>query len=349
MKNVLLTGGGTGGHLAIVKSVKEELLKRGVDVYYIGSLSGQDRLWFEQDCDFKDKLFLSTSGVVNKRGLEKASSLLKLGSAIFKAKSFMKNHKIESVLSVGGFSAAAASFASIITKTPLFIHEQNAIPGRLNQILKPFARQFFSSYGENRIDYPVSTQFFKSARVRTKVESVIFLGGSQGAKAINDFAIQLAPELKRKGINIIHQSGKADFERVKRAYKELKVDADLFDFDKDLVSKIFKADLAVSRAGASTVWELTAAQIPTLFIPYPYAAGDHQYYNALHHEKEGAGWVVRQDMLTQEIFWNIFDSDIEKVSRRLKRLISPNGVGKIVDLILTFEPHANYQNQPYNI
>jgi len=334
MKNILLTGGGTGGHLSIVKSIKEELLKRGVDVYYIGSLNGQDRLWFEQDCDFKDKLFLSTSGVVNKRGFKKISSLLKLGSAIFEAKSFMKNHKIESVFSVGGFSAAAASFASIITKTPLFIHEQNAIAGRLNQILKPFAKKFFSSYGKNRIDYPVGSQFFKNARVRTKIKSVIFLGGSQGAKAINDFALQLAPKLKKKGINIIHQSGKADLKRVKRAYKELKVDVELFDFDKDLASKISKADLAVSRAGASTVWELTAAQIPTLFIPYPYATRDHQYYNALYHKKEGAGWVVRQDMLTQEIFWSIFNSDIEKVSRRLKGLISPNGTNKIVDLIL---------------
>lgn len=336
MKNILLTGGGTGGHLAIVKSVKEELLKRGIDIYYIGSLSGQDRLWFEKDSDFKDKLFLSTTGVVNKRGLDKITSLLKLGSAIFKAKSFMQSYKIESVLSVGGFSAAAASFASIITKTPLFIHEQNAVPGRLNQILKPFAKHFFSSYGENRIDYPVSTQFFKSARVRTKIESVIFLGGSQGAKAINDFAIGLAPELKRKGINIIHQSGRADFERVKRAYKELNVDVDLFDFDKNLFTKIAKADLAVSRAGASTVWELTASQIPTLFIPYPYAAGDHQYYNALYHEKVGASWVVREDMLTQERFWEIFDSDIEEVSLRLKSLISPYGANKVVDLILTF-------------
>ena len=334
--NILLTGGGTGGHLAIVKSVKDELLKRGIHPYYIGSQSGQDRAWFEKDDDFKDKLFLPTKGVVNQKGLGKLYSLSQIFKATLRAKDFMKVNNIDAVLSVGGFSAAPASICAILTKTPLFIHEQNAVTGRLNKILKPLSKCFFSSYGDNRVDYPVSEEFFKTARIRSKVKRVIFLGGSQGAKAINDFALQVALELKKRGIEIIHQTGKVDFERVSAEYKKLNIRADVFSFDKEIYLRIQKADLAVSRAGASTLWELTAAQIPTLFIPYPYAAGDHQYYNASYHVKMGVGWVVRQNELKSEIFLNILDSDIESISKKLGTMISQNGVCKIVDTIFEY-------------
>ena len=332
--NILLTGGGTGGHLAIVRSVKDELLKRGINTYYIGSLSGQDKSWFEKDDDFKDKLFLPTKGVVNQKGLDKIYSLSQIFKSMLLAKDFIKTNNIEAVLSVGGFSAAPASFATILTKTPLFIHEQNAVSGRLNKILKPFAKHFFSSYSDEPIDYPVSEIFFKTARVRSEIKNVIFLGGSQGAKAINDFALQLALELQKLGIGIIHQTGKSDYERVSSTYKKLNIEVELFAFDKEIYKRIEKADLAVSRAGASTLWELTAAQIPTLFIPYPYAAGDHQYYNAFHHVKMNAGWVVRQNMLKSEIFLNILDTDIEMISRKLGAMISQNGACKIVDIII---------------
>jgi len=329
--NILLTGGGTGGHLAIVKSIKDELLKRGIDTYYIGSKSGQDRVWFEDDNDFKDKLFLSTKGVVNQKGLSKLHSISQIFKAMFTAKDFIKSYNIKAVLSVGGFSAAAASFAAILTKTPLFIHEQNAISGHLNRILKPFAKQFFSSYGDSRVDYPVSKEFFKTARIRTEVKRVIFLGGSQGAKAINDFALQVAKELKRRNIAITHQTGKIDYERVCKAYKRLDVKADVFSFDKELYLHIARADLAVSRAGASTLWELTATQIPTLFIPYPYAANDHQYHNASYHVDMNAGWVKRENMLKPKTLLNILDSDIKSVSKKLGTMIDQNGACKIVD------------------
>jgi UDP-N-acetylglucosamine--N-acetylmuramyl-(pentapeptide) pyrophosphoryl-undecaprenol N-acetylglucosamine transferase len=332
--NLLLTGGGTGGHLAIVRSVKEELLKRGIHPYYIGSESGQDRAWFEKDDDFKDKLFLPTKGVVNQKGWGKIYSVTQILKSMIKAKEFMKVHNIEAVLSVGGFSAAPASFSAILTGVPLFIHEQNAVSGRLNRILKPFSKRFFSSYGDDKVDYPVSENFFKTARIRSRVKKIIFLGGSQGAKAINDFALKLAPKLQKLGIGIIHQTGKSDYERVKEAYKRLDISADLFSFDKEIYLRIEKADLAVSRAGASTLWELTASQIPTLFIPYPYAAGDHQYYNALHLVKMNAGWVARQNMLEPKILLNIIDSDIEDVSKKLGRLIGKNGASRIVTSII---------------
>jgi len=334
MKKVLLTGGGTGGHLAIVRAVKDELLKRGVHPYYIGSETGQDMAWFGKDDSFADRLFLPTRGVVNQKGLGKVASLWQMLKSTYQAHYFMKTHQIEAVLSVGGFSAAPASLVAITTRIPLFIHEQNAVSGRLNHLLKPFAKAFFSSYGENPIDYPVHETFFQTARQRSKVQTVIFLGGSQGAKAINDFALQLAPQLHQRGIHLIHQTGERDYGRVAKAYEELGIDVELFAFDSALYQRIAKADFAVSRAGASTLWELVAAQIPTLFIPYPYAAGDHQYYNARYLADHQSGWVVRQEYLTPEIFWKIIESDMKTVSQRLQTMMKPNGVIEMVDRIL---------------
>jgi len=335
MKKILLTGGGTGGHLAIVRAVKDELFKQGIHPFYIGSESGQDRAWFGEDDTFADRLFLPTRGVVNQKGLGKVASLGQMLKATYQAHHFMKKHQIEAVLSVGGFSAAPASFAAIATQTPLFIHEQNAVSGRLNHLLKPFAKAFFSSYGNDPIDYPVHEAFFQTARQRSRVQTVIFLGGSQGAKAINDFALQLAPQLHQRGIHLIHQTGERDYARVARAYEELGIDVELFAFDSALYQRIAKADLAVSRAGASTLWELVAAQIPTLFIPYPYAAGDHQYYNARYIADQHAGWVVRQEALKADTFWKIIESDITPVSQRLQTMIKPYGAQQIIEGILS--------------
>ncbi|WP_456449823.1 undecaprenyldiphospho-muramoylpentapeptide beta-N-acetylglucosaminyltransferase [Hydrogenimonas sp.] len=333
--SVLLTGGGTGGHLAIVRAVKEELLKRGVRPFYIGSESGQDRAWFGDDETFEHHLFLPTRGVVNRRGFEKMASLLQMLKAAKRARRFMKKHRIQAVLSVGGFSAAPASFAAIFSGIPLYIHEQNAVSGRLNRLLKPFARRFFSSYGEGRIDYPVADIFFETARIRTKIESVIFLGGSQGARAINDFALKMAPRLHRRGIAIVHQTGASDYGRIREAYGSLGIEADVFAFDRALHTRIAAADFAVSRAGASTLWELAANRIPTLFVPYPYAAGDHQYHNARYLTDRNAAWVSREERLSPDLFWDIIEKEeIAAVSQRLATLIAPHGAGKIAEALL---------------
>lgn len=330
---ILLTGGGTGGHLSIVRSVKEELLKRGIKPFYIGSESGQDRAWFGDDDGFEQSLFLESSGVVNKRGFAKIASIIRLLKSAREARAFMKEHDIEAVLSVGGFSAAPASFAAVYSKIPLFIHEQNAVSGRLNRILKPFAERFFSSYEESFTHYPVSDIFFETARVRTEVKSVIFLGGSQGARAVNDFALSVAAGLRERGISIVHQTGSGDYLRVKGAYEKAGIEADLFDFDRSLSRKIAAADFAVSRAGAGTLWELAANRIPSLFVPYPYAAGDHQYKNALFLQRRSAAWVARESELKPDLLWRLLESDIESVSRRLATAIEPGGAKKIADAL----------------
>ena len=335
-KNIAITGGGTGGHLVVAKVIKEELNRRGIKPIYIGSLNGQDIEWFGKDEGFKNRYFFDSSGVVNKNFFGKINSLMKIISFTFRANKILKREKIDIIFSVGGYSASPASLSIFLSKRLLFIHEQNSKMGSLNSFLLKKAKVLFSSYELNSPvkEYPIEEKFFKTARDREEIKTILFLGGSQGAKAINDFAIKIAHKLTLKHIKIIHQTGKKEYKRVEKFYKDNNIDADVFAFSTQLEKKMAKADFAISRAGASTLWALCANRLPTLFIPYPYAYKNHQYFNAKFLEEKGLALIAMEEDLTPNLIDRILKKDIKMMSRNLKNVISPNGAKKIVDLIL---------------
>lgn len=316
---ICITGGGTGGHLVIAEALVEAVAQQGHEAIFIGSTSGQDRKYFESHSTFSHVYFLQTTGVVNKKGIGKLKALWLVVRAFFASRKILKKHNIQATYSVGGFSAAPASFATLSLFMPLFIHEQNAVYGRLNSILKPFAKRFISAYDKNSLiqGYPVKDEFFKSARVRSEIKTIIFLGGSQGAKAINNLALSIAKELQNLGIKIIHQAGESDFERVKKEYEELNVEVELYAFTKEMSALMPKADLAVSRAGASTLWELCANGLPALFIPFPHAARDHQFYNAKFIVDNNLGWCERENQDLKSILSSILTQNLQSKSRAL--------------------------------
>ena len=315
-----VTGGGTGGHLMIAEAIVEAAVREGHEAVFIGSTKGQDRKYFEQDSAFSEVYFLETTGVVNQKGLQKLKALYKIFKAFLRSRRILKEQKVDAVYSVGGFSAAPASFAALSLGKPLFIHEQNAVTGRLNALLKPFAKSFVSAYDESSPieGYPVKEFFYKTAHLRKELKTMIFLGGSHGARAINDLALEIAPTLKQQGIKIIHQAGEADYERVKEAYEKLGVEVELYGFTKELPALIERADMAVSRSGASTLWELTTNGCPAFYIPYPYAAGDHQYYNAKFLVDNGMAWCEREgDGLNSKLLAAIKEPQLEQKSQKL--------------------------------
>lgn len=314
-----ITGGGTGGHLMIAQALADAAVSDGHEVIFIGSTSGQDKKYFEFHSAFSHVYFLETTGVVNQKGLGKIKALWLVVRAFFASRKILKYHKIEATYSVGGFSAAPASFASISKGIPLFIHEQNAVEGKLNSLLKPFCKRFISAYDKKSPiqGYPLKDEIFESARVRESLKTIIFLGGSNGAKAINDLALSVAKHLKELGIKVIHQTGEKDFERVKKEYEGLGVHVELYGFTKELHSLISRADLAVSRAGASTLWELCANGLPALFVPYPYAARDHQYYNAKFIVENKLGWCEREGEELEAKLISILDEELESKSKAL--------------------------------
>lgn len=334
--SVVVTGGGTGGHLKVAKEFVDEFHSRGYHPIFIGSKNGQDKEWFARDFHLKKAIFLDTHGVVNKDFKGKIASLWEIFKEVMHCRDIFDKADVKSVISVGGFSAAPASFAAILTSgCKLYIHEQNSKMGRLNKITSFFSSALFSSYDDNSIvkDYPVNEEFFDNGRIRTEITSVIFLGGSQGARAINDFALLVAQFLQSKKIKIIHQTGKADFERVTQEYKSMGIDADVFDFTDDISKKMSEADFAVSRAGASTLWELAANSLPTLFVPYPYAAGDHQYFNAQFLQDKELCFIVREDELNQTVLEDCMHSDLNRMSQGLAQSISFGSIKTMVDFI----------------
>jgi len=337
--SIVMTGGGTGGHLAIIRAVKEQLVLRQaqepltepVEVIYIGSTQGQDKQWFEADDDFTYKYFFETRGVVNQGGLGKVKSLFMMFKATLKAIKLLKKHQAKVVFSVGGFSSAATAFAAKVLGIPLVIHEQNAALGSLNKLLKPYAAGFISSYLEESPikAYPIKEIFFENARIRHEVKTIIFLGGSQGAKAINTLALEMAVELQDKGIKIIHQAGEKNIKEVKKAYDDLGIKAEVFGFTTKLADYMHKADIAIARAGASTLWELSATALPTLFIPYPYAASDHQYYNAQFLVEKELAWLMREGEIDKEKVLSLLDEDLEVKSKGLMEIVEKDGSKKI--------------------
>lgn len=335
---IVVTGGGTGGHLKVAKAIIDELYSRGIFVIFIGSSNGADKAWFEKEKHISKAFFLETQGVVNKGILGKIKSLWNIVKATDTCYDIFVDNNIKKVISVGGYSAAPASFATLFCSAKLYIHEQNSVMGKLNKITSKFARFVYSSYDPNSPikDYPVANEFFEEARIRQKVKTIIFLGGSQGARAINDYALSIAQKLKQMGIHIIHQAGKNDIARVQEQYEKMGIEVDVFGFSTSLIEKMSQADFAVSRAGASTLWELCANALPTLFVPYPYAASDHQYHNAKFLEQKNLGYVCRQENLQDFDLFGIIQNDqlIHSLSKGLVDTVMIDGVKLLVTHIL---------------
>ncbi len=332
---IAITGGGTGGHLAVAKALMEEFDKRGIKPLYIGSERGQEREWFKEERGFSKKIFLPSQTVVDKKGTAKLASLISTAKLTKKALKILRENEIETLLSVGGYSAAPASFAAILAGIDLYVHEQNSVYGRLNALLKPFAKRVFNSFMEPYDPYPIRDIFFETSRIRTEIKRVIFLGGSQGARQINDCALKLASKLQKMGIEILHQTGYKDYERVKLEYEKLNIKAHIFPFCSQIEKKLALADIAVSRAGAGTAWELAANALPAIFIPYPYAARNHQELNARFFAERGAAIIMKN--CDEGAFLDIMERSPTEMSKRLASIAKKGGAGFIAERILKKE------------
>jgi UDP-N-acetylglucosamine--N-acetylmuramyl-(pentapeptide) pyrophosphoryl-undecaprenol N-acetylglucosamine transferase len=337
--SIVMTGGGTGGHVAIIKAVKEQI--HSTKLIYIGSNIGQDKAWFGDDRQFMQKHFMQTRGVVNQGLLGKIKSLWLLAKATTVAYKILKAVDAKVVFCVGGFSAAPTSIAAIIARVPLVIHEQNAALGSLNKILRKYASAFISSYDEKSPikSYPIKEEFFKTAKARSgAIKTIFFVGGSQGAKSINELATSLAPWLVEHNIAIIHQAGEKNIDLVKASYETLGIKADVFGFTKEMPSIMSKSDMAIARSGASTLWELSANGLPALYIPYPHAASDHQYHNAQFLVEQDMAWIMREDKIDLEVVKKLIldKKEIKSRSQKLLKSIEDDGSTKIASLLESY-------------
>ena len=146
-------------------------------------------------------------------------------------------------------------------------------------------------------------------------------------------ALELAPTLKEKRIKIIHQAGVNNIEEVEKSYEALGIEAEVFGFTTKLADYMKEADFAVARSGASTLWELSATAVPTLYIPYPYAAKDHQFYNAQFLVEQKLAWLMRENEIEVPKVVTLLDEDLQNISRGLMDVVEKEGSAKIAKLL----------------
>lgn len=332
---IAITGGGTGGHLSIASAFCTQLNAQGISPIFVGSSNGQDKAWFEGDKRFKLTIFLPSVTITNKKFFAKINAVFHLAFLVLKMAKFIKTQKISKIICVGGYSAAPLSLACVFSGAKLYIHEQNFVIGRLNKLLSPFATKIFNSFGKNSYAYPVKDEFFTHSRLRSeRVKTIFFLGGSKGALAINRLALDLASFLKDENIQIIHQCGNANLEATKKAYADLGIKADVFGFCDNLALKMKTADLAIARAGAGSLFELCANLLPCIFVPYPYAANNHQLKNAQSLKEKNLCFVQEESKINLEEIKQIILSDNSKISNGLQGFVSKFGAKNIIDTIL---------------
>ena len=350
----LIAAAGTGGHIYPGIAVAKEILRRSPEseIRFVGTARG-----LEGKLVPKAGFELS---IIESAGLKSVGSIARLRGAVMLPRSFMAARRIirdfrpDVVIGAGGYVSGPVVLTAAILNVPTLVMESNALPGWTNRTLARFVDKAAVSFEKSLSFFrgkgvvtgnPVRREFFEiPARVRSSGSfNILVFGGSQGAHAINEAMVAALPELEglRNSLRVTHQTGEADFERVRSAYAEAgwSEQADVRRYIDDMVVSFGEADLVICRAGATTTAELVAAGKASIMIPFPLAADDHQRRNAEALEAEGAAkMILQQDLsggrLAQEIEKLVQSPDIirnmESASRKLAR---GNAAAAAVDLI----------------
>ncbi|RMH80631.1 MAG: undecaprenyldiphospho-muramoylpentapeptide beta-N-acetylglucosaminyltransferase [Acidobacteria bacterium] len=322
--NFFISGGGTGGHFFPALALLECLLERGFSTLFVGSERGiefklRDRIPTES-------LFLPSHPFMGRGLWDKLRAIYGALSGAMKLRGRLRSGDVGIVF--GGYTTLPLGLACLFGRLPLFVHEQNSVPSQTNRLLGRFARMVFITFEHSRgffhkertikTGLPIRKSLIEGLRI-SKVEAsrilgldenftLLIMGGSQGASFLNSLAMEV---FYKTGWQGIHITGERDFEKVSSFYREKALRVYTLPFS-DRMELIYKAsDLAISRAGASSITELSLYGIPTLFIPFPYAIHDHQYYNAKEIEELGGGITLRQG-----------DASLERVLENLEKMIS---------------------------
>lgn len=300
---LIIAGGGTGGHLFPGIAVAEEFLARDPanEVLFVGTDRGIEARAVPA-AGYRLEL-ISAAGIRGKRGLNQISGIAKMFYGYAQSRKILKKFRPDLVLGVGGYASLPMVLAAGGMRIPRFIHEQNAIPGQTNRLLARFADQVFITLQESARYFPQGKTLLTGNPLRRQIlDSVaarglgtkdvsdpdapsfhlFVFGGSQGAHAINMAMTEALPLLKDSPVKleITHQTGEKDCEKVANAYRAAGLEARVTPFIGDMASEYARADLIICRAGATTIAEVTACGKACLFIPFPHAVDDHQRRNA---------------------------------------------------------------------
>ncbi|WP_312822494.1 undecaprenyldiphospho-muramoylpentapeptide beta-N-acetylglucosaminyltransferase [Epilithonimonas sp.] len=357
---ILMSGGGTGGHIFPAVAIAQEIKKRFPDAefLFIGA-NGKMEMEKVPQSGFKIE-------GLNIAGFDRGSLLKNIGlpfkiiSSLMKAKKIIKNFKPDFAVGTGGFASGPALYIAAKMGIPTFIQEQNSLPGKTNVFNAKKAKAVFTAYPDMEKFFHGTKTYFLGNPIRQNIITdlidkdlakeklgldknkltILSVGGSLGSRTLNNGWKDNFDKLKEKDYQLIWQTGKTDFKEISDN-KQLTTNnqIQIREFISDMALAYSAADLIVSRAGAIAISELAVAKKPVLLVPFPFAAEDHQTKNALTLVEKNAARMVK-DSEMKDKFWNTLSEICEnenlrkEMSNNLEFFAKPKAAEGIVDEII---------------
>lgn len=289
---VLVAASGTGGHLIpalhIVRAIQS--LRPGVVIEFVGAGRPLEEKLIVQN-GFKRHI-VSTTGVKRRGILGAIGFVARLPVGLFQSLKLLRRFRPDVVVGVGGYVSVLPVVVARLLRIPTWTHEAELHPGLANRVLGYFADRMSLSFAETKLRGRVKTQFTghpvrpelravnRDARSSGAPNKLLILGGSQGARGLDEAIPQIAETLRERGVEVVHQSRPENLDLVLNSYRAAKVRASVVSFIDDMAGAYDWSDVIISRAGASSVAEIACVNRPAIFVPYPFQQGTHQTDNA---------------------------------------------------------------------
>jgi len=357
---VVFAGAGTGGHLMTGLSLAQEIKANYPDAditFFLTSKRLDEHCVLEKGFAFRKlKYSVGSSGSI----FHKFRFLIGLVLDFVYSCFVLRKIKPELVVGLGGYSSAPPVMAATIMFVPFVLIDQNVVPGKVNRIFSRWAKEVYCHFSQSSkwlshaktlvvTGNPIRKEIFNARKedasqtfgLSLMKKTVLILGGSQGARAINETMINCLHDFEKDAdrLQIIHCTGEKDFDEVNEIYKQYKIDAYVSRFMSRIELAYSMADIVISRAGAGTISEINAVGLPAILIPYPYAADNHQYYNALEIEQHGGAYLIKQEDFTVDTAIKLITELLADDERRgrmatnSRKLGKPNAVKSIIKRI----------------
>lgn len=358
---VIISGGGTGGHIYPGISLAYEIKERDInnDILFVGTERGlESKLVPREGFEI---IKIKARGIKRKICFENLTAIVIFLISLFQSYKIIKKYKPDIVFGTGGYVSGSVVLMAAILGIPTFIHEQNVIPGITNKFLSRITRATFLSFNQSKEYFNNKAKLiftgnpirFKNIKQNTDREykkfnldslkkTILVLGGSKGAASINSAVlkgIDLIEDVIKNSWQVLLISGQDDYDNIMEIVGEdneiLSIEPYLYDIEK----AYSLADLVICRAGATTLAEIGAYGLPAILIPYPYATQDHQGINAKIFEREGAAiLIVENDLSGEKIAQVLLDllknkNQLEIMAIKSRELSNMNSAKKIVDYI----------------
>ena len=360
---IILTGGGTGGHIYPALAVGQALLKeKNVEkIYYIGNPKNLEKNIIEKE-NF-EFLPITVSGMPKTKNLNLIKWLGELSVAVLNCIKYFNKVKPNCVFGTGGYVSGAPLIAAKLMNIPFMLHDSDAIPGIVSRKMAPFAnavnlsfdnaKKFIKSRNIQINGNPLRADFNNLNKKECLAQlnlnpdkfTILVMGGSQGAKSINTAIAKCAQELiEELDIQIIHQTGLKNYDQyMDEISAELRNNPHYLPkaYIDDMATYLSGVDMVIARAGSLSLSEFNLCELPAILIPYPYAANNHQYHNAKSLEEKGAAVCLEDNLCDadnlREIISNLINDKehLSKMKEANKNLAKPNATQEIVKTILS--------------